>query len=308
MSLADIAALDLDAALQLLADRAQYVTGASGAAIALRQAEHREMVCHASVGSNAPELGALLPVGHGLSGASVRTGEMQRCNNAQNDPRVDREACRELGIASVLVMPVLMGGQVFGVFELFSGNAYAFGDREVSAMQRLSAMVELAVKLAGAPQLFPTAEATVAESQAVSSAPVQTEQGNLVQNPESFPAKPEAQRREPKSDSNKPLFWSAAQTAGVEQADTLSIAAPAGLRDLKKCQACGFPVSQGRTLCVECEEKRWRGQALPKNASTALHTSNAQQVSNESWFAANKYILGVLLIAIIIVATIMFLR
>jgi hypothetical protein len=29
---------------------------------------------------------------------------------------------------------------------------------------------------------------------------------------------------------------------------------------LKKCEACGFPVSAGRALCVECEEKKWRGQ------------------------------------------------
>ena len=36
-SLAEVAQRDLDAALQLLADRAQYITGASGAAIALRR-------------------------------------------------------------------------------------------------------------------------------------------------------------------------------------------------------------------------------------------------------------------------------
>ena len=37
-SLAKMAESDLDAALQLLAERAQYITGASGAAIALRRA------------------------------------------------------------------------------------------------------------------------------------------------------------------------------------------------------------------------------------------------------------------------------
>src|ERR1700692_633313 len=57
-SLAEMAELDLDAALQLLADRAQYITGASGAAIALRRGQHNEMLCRASSGSNAPELGA----------------------------------------------------------------------------------------------------------------------------------------------------------------------------------------------------------------------------------------------------------
>src|SRR5579863_2288639 len=59
-SLAEMAQRDLDAALQLLADRAHYITGASGAAIALRRGEHRDLLCRASAGSNAPQLGTLL--------------------------------------------------------------------------------------------------------------------------------------------------------------------------------------------------------------------------------------------------------
>ena len=59
-SLAEMAQSDLDATLQLLAERAQYITGASGAAIALRRGEHADMLCRASAGSNAPDLGALL--------------------------------------------------------------------------------------------------------------------------------------------------------------------------------------------------------------------------------------------------------
>src|SRR5712671_3869853 len=51
-SLSEMAQRDLDAALQLLAERAQYITGASGAAIALREGEN--MVCCASAGPSAP--------------------------------------------------------------------------------------------------------------------------------------------------------------------------------------------------------------------------------------------------------------
>ena len=47
-SLAKMAQSDLDAALQLLAERAHYITGATGAAIALRDGE--EVVCRASAG------------------------------------------------------------------------------------------------------------------------------------------------------------------------------------------------------------------------------------------------------------------
>ena len=82
-SLAKMAQSDLDAALQLLAERAQYITGASGAAIALRRGEHDDMLCRASAGSNAPEFGALLSMEYGLSGESVRTRQALRCDDTE---------------------------------------------------------------------------------------------------------------------------------------------------------------------------------------------------------------------------------
>ncbi len=152
-SLAEMAERDLDAALQLLADRAQYITGASGAAIALRRGEHNDMLCRASAGGNAPELGALLSMDYGLSGECVRTRQLLRCDDAERDPRVNREVCRELGIASVVVMPIVSGEQVLGVFELLSGKPRTFEERDLSALLRLSEMVETAVKHAVAMQI-----------------------------------------------------------------------------------------------------------------------------------------------------------
>src|SRR5712671_1282906 len=154
-SLADMAGRDLDAALQLLAERAQYITEASGAAIALRRNDQNDMLCRASAGSNAPELGTLLSTEFGLSGESVRTRLPLRCDNADHDPRVNREGCRQLGIASVAVLPIVSDDQVLGVFELFSGKINAFEERDLSALQRLGEMVETAVKLARAAQNLP---------------------------------------------------------------------------------------------------------------------------------------------------------
>src|SRR3984957_11578767 len=159
-SMAEMAQRDLDAALQLLADRAQYITGAGGAAIALRRDERKEMLCRASSGAKAPQLGALLSTESGLSGESVRTRMPLRCDNAEHDPRVNRERCRELGIASVMIVPIMGEDrrgqeQVLGVFELFSGQADAFAERDLSALQRLGEMVETAVKLARAAEGAP---------------------------------------------------------------------------------------------------------------------------------------------------------
>jgi len=124
-SLSQMAQRDLDATLQLLAERAQYITGASGAAIALRQGEN--MVCCASAGPSAPEMGAHLQIDSGLSAESVRTRKILICEDAENDPRVNRDSCRAFGVASVVVMPLVREEEVYGVFELLSGRPRAFG-------------------------------------------------------------------------------------------------------------------------------------------------------------------------------------
>jgi GAF domain-containing protein len=343
--LAGMAQRDLDAALQLLADRAQYITGANGAAIALRNGKS-DMLCRASVGANAPELGALLSTEFGLSGESVRTRQALRCDDAERDARVNHEVCRQLGIASVVVMPVVHDDEVLGVFELFSGKTHAFSERDLAALQRLSEMVETAVRLArvagNLPEKLSSAESALhvaeettaklsepaadahastvigefeadifeaelveagivatriaepdlaetalaakvagaaAESpverkivtQVVSAAPMVKAAADSVAS-----AAPVAQAKEPAkavpatSAAKKPLIWSAAPSAGdvQESAPAAQSHVPAVLRQLKQCAACGFPVSPGREYCVECEEKRWRGQL--KRTSTPL--------------------------------------
>src|SRR5438477_6679326 len=143
-SLSEMAQRDLDAALQLLAERAQYITGASGAAIALREGEN--MVCRASAGASAPELGTHLQIDSGLSAESVRTRQTLHCDDAENDPRVNRESCRALGIASVVVMPLVRDEEVYGVFELLAGRLRAFEERDFIALQRLSEMIQTALE------------------------------------------------------------------------------------------------------------------------------------------------------------------
>jgi hypothetical protein len=124
---------ELDSALQLLVDRAQYITGATGTALALPQGE--EMVCRASAGSSAPAVGARLQVRSGLTGESIARRQLLRCDNAETDPRVNLEACRALGIASIVVLPLLRrNGEVRGLFELFSDHPYAFEERDLIAL------------------------------------------------------------------------------------------------------------------------------------------------------------------------------
>jgi len=143
-TLAEVAQRDLEAALQLLAERARYITGASGAAIALFEKD--EMICRASAGRSAPELGAEVQVKTGLTGESVRTRQVLRCDDAETDPRVNRESCRALGIKSVMVVPLIRDQEVIGVFELLADRANAFEERDVTALERLAEMVQIGIE------------------------------------------------------------------------------------------------------------------------------------------------------------------
>jgi TonB family protein len=135
--------LSADLALQIvlnqIVEQACLATGAGGAAIVLKRGG--EWVCRATAGGNAPQLGERLNTASGLSGACVKSRTVQRCDDAQNDPRADMEACRTLGVRSVIILPLLRNGVLAGVFELFSTSPGAFGERDERTLEALSRRV-----------------------------------------------------------------------------------------------------------------------------------------------------------------------
>jgi hypothetical protein len=133
---------DPDRALQLLSDRALSLTHATGAAIA--QAKNRaanEMICRARSGSDAPGLGARLQIGSGFSGECARARKTLRCNDAEADPRVDRESCHLLGIRSIIAVPIRRSDSVVGILEVFSPGKNSFGASEENILERLAEMI-----------------------------------------------------------------------------------------------------------------------------------------------------------------------
>lgn len=122
-SLSETAREDLDAALQLLVERAKYITGAMAATISLY--EDGELICHACTGTPKQKTGTRLQVGSGLATESVRTRRILRCNDTSVDVRTNSENCGKFGISSAMVMPLARGPEVIGVFELLSGMTQA---------------------------------------------------------------------------------------------------------------------------------------------------------------------------------------
>jgi putative methionine-R-sulfoxide reductase with GAF domain len=137
------AELDLEPAISAITERAQHLTGATGAAMALRAGE--EIVCRARAGRTAPDLGVRLQTDAGISAEAVRSGEIMLCHDAERNPRVDLASCRRLGVRSILVSPLRHFRRTLGVFEVLSSSPGAFDERDVATMQLLSSMMVAAI-------------------------------------------------------------------------------------------------------------------------------------------------------------------
>ena len=131
--------IDLEPGISIIAEKAQALTGATGAAIALRRGN--EIVCRARTGRTAPDIGVRLQTDTGLSAECVRTGEVLLCNDADSNSRVDSASCRRMGVRSILVAPLRHFRRTLGVFEVLSSTPHAFDNNDVATMQFLSGMM-----------------------------------------------------------------------------------------------------------------------------------------------------------------------
>ena len=139
----DLGDLDLEPTISLIAERAQVITAASGAAVALRRGN--EIVCRARVGRTAPDLGVRLQTDFGISAECVRTGEVLVCGDAEADPHVDVGSCRRLGVRSILVAPLRYFRRTLGLFEVLSSAPFAFDHQDIATMQLLAGMTVAAI-------------------------------------------------------------------------------------------------------------------------------------------------------------------
>jgi hypothetical protein len=108
------------------------ITGA-----ALVSAFGNEMECIRSIG-DAPSIGSRSHTGVGLTGICFSTGKVELCNDVENDPRADLQACADLGVRSVLVVPIWQNSRVAGVLEALSSKPNAFDWRTIRHIRRLA--------------------------------------------------------------------------------------------------------------------------------------------------------------------------
>lgn len=238
------AALEFQAALQLLLERARFLTGANGAAIALK--EKGRFTYSAATGDFAAETGD--PVGE--------KKYLSECARLGKAVRTRSDSMFALAV------PILRGAEVVGIFELL-GNS-AFVDRDGESVSRLAEMAATAMDHKNAAALVETL--AFDEILDVPTAPAQSR-------------------------------WHAPE-AGASTTDSRQSDPPAVI-EVQKCASCGFPVSNGRKLCVDCD----------KNSDTAHEPAALFSVpAEESWLSAHGYTIASVLVSAIAIAFILWLR
>ena len=131
--------LDPDEVMARVAACAEDLTSAAAAVVEL--AEGDQMVYRAATGSAARHVGLRLRAEGSLSGLCVREGEVLNCADREEDPRVDREACRRVGARSMLCVPLRHGDETVGVLKVMAPRAEAFDAEDARLLEMLSGVI-----------------------------------------------------------------------------------------------------------------------------------------------------------------------
>ena len=137
------AGTDPELVVAAIVERARALTRSSGAVLEVPDGD--DMVYGTATGTLAAATGLRVPAAGSLSGLSARTGAVLRCDDSENDARVDRPACRQVGLRSMIVAPLPFDGRVIAVLKVVSPQVGAYRARDVAALEQLNLIMGMAL-------------------------------------------------------------------------------------------------------------------------------------------------------------------
>jgi diguanylate cyclase (GGDEF)-like protein len=128
-----------DDVLHTVVEEALALTGADAAVVELP--EGHDMVYRAVAGTAEPFYGLRLAQEGSASGHCLATVEPLVVSDTETDDHVDREACRNVGARSMVVVPLIHAGRPAGVLKVFSAEAGAVGADEARVLGLLGNVI-----------------------------------------------------------------------------------------------------------------------------------------------------------------------
>ena len=130
--------LDLDTVLQLIADEARRLTLSRQALVFLLEDDDLCVSVLSGEHDASIFVGYRMPVKASLTGLAVQTGQPFRVLDVQNDPHVNAEAVRRLGVRSLVSVPLVSGGQPIGAIVVTDKLLGTFGPNDERVLTTLS--------------------------------------------------------------------------------------------------------------------------------------------------------------------------
>jgi len=119
----------LSAVLDAIVRELSVMPAADGAVIELLDGD--QLVYAAASGTSAHLVGLRLGLDTSLSGLSLLSGQPQRCEDSERDVRVNREACRRVGLRSMIIVPIPHHGRFVGTLKYHAPTVSAFSEEDM---------------------------------------------------------------------------------------------------------------------------------------------------------------------------------
>ncbi|MCU1453617.1 MAG: diguanylate phosphodiesterase [Acidimicrobiales bacterium] len=130
--------------VQRVTDRTLELMGAAdGVMVGFADGQTVTYVCGS--GRSGTRVGTSVAIDASLSGLAVRTGQIQRSDDTQRDPRVDADACRLLSVVSLVCVPLSRGHETFGILAVNASTAGAFTCEDIATLTRVADFVGVVI-------------------------------------------------------------------------------------------------------------------------------------------------------------------
>ncbi len=131
--------MDMANIMDIVVQRTQLITNSDGASVEL--IERKELVYSAVSGTAEKFLGLRLDIDNSLSGECISMRIPLISNDIELDDRVNKNACRKIGIRSMIVLPLIYNNTVVGVLKVLSGKVNHFDEEDIKILELMSGLI-----------------------------------------------------------------------------------------------------------------------------------------------------------------------
>ncbi len=133
------AQFNLNDFMQLVAQKMQDLTPATGAVVELVEGEF--MVYKAVAGTVANYHNLKLPMKNSISGLCILENKVLISKDTEVDARVNLEACRKVLARSMVVAPLIYSGKTVGVIKILSRHPEAFNQLHIKILETMASLI-----------------------------------------------------------------------------------------------------------------------------------------------------------------------